>query len=103
MEGTKVFLEGKWSGKGLVVDKNFAYEEELTFNVVQTAPVILIAMQSFTWNAETKQKLHSETGFFKVLPVDSKDGGKEVEANMCHAFSLTEFEYGHFDNDKHIL
>ena len=40
--------------------------------------------------------MHSENGFFKILPMDAEKGGKKLEANFCHPFSVNEFEMGAF-------
>ena len=93
--GLKLFFQGKWRGKGLVLEKGLTYQEELTFIVLRTEPAIVVNAQQFTKHAETGAPLHAENGFIKILP--GAEGERKVEANYSHPFGLNEFEYGTFD------
>lgn len=97
----KVFFEGKWRGKGLVLEKGLAYAEELTFIVLRTEPAIVVNAQQFTKHAESGAPLHAENGFVKILPVG--DPEKKVEATFSHPFGLNEFAYGTFNGERLVL
>jgi hypothetical protein len=43
--------------------------------------------------------LHSENGFIKILPTKD-DGVRPVEMMLSHPFSLNEFEYGAYSDNK---
>jgi len=97
----KVFFEGKWRGKGLVIEKGLTYTEELTFTVLRTEPAIVVNAQQFTKHAETGAPLHAENGFVKILPVG--DAERKVEANFSHPFGLNEFSYGTYNGERLLL
>ena len=100
MEKNILFFVGKWKGKGLVLGKNLWYYEETTFNHFKSGPVNVIALQSLTWEFETRAPLHGESGFIKVLPKKEGDDFHTVESNYAHPFSLNEFEYGTLQDNK---
>jgi hypothetical protein len=43
--------------------------------------------------------LHAENGFIKILPTKD-DGVRPVEMMLSHPFSLNEFEYGTYSDNK---
>ena len=95
VEKKAVFFQGKWRGKGVVIEKGLGYNEELTFTVLRTEPAIVVNAQSFTKHAETGAPLHAENGFVKILPAGGEaTEERKVEASYSHPFGLNEFEYG---------
>lgn len=82
------FLLGTWCGRGrgrYPTIPDFTYAEEAVFS--HTGRPFLVYSQR-TWNPETKQPMHSESGFIRVL----KEG--TVEAVISHAFGVAELAEG---------
>jgi len=44
--------------------------------------------------------LHAENGFVKILPAKEGMQVRPVEMMLSHPFSLNEFEYGTYTNEK---
>ena len=94
MESETFFMEGVWLGSGKV-DGKVDYEEEIT--VKKLKPGVYYYFQR-TWNKELGG-LHSEAGYIRVFPNDSKDSGK-VEFVLSHPFGVAEIEEGTYDKDS---
>ena len=93
------FFLGAWKGKGVVLGKNIEYLEQTTFKLLRSEPAIVINCQQFTKHKETGAPLHAENGFIKILPTKD-DGVRPVEMMLSHPFSLNEFEYGTYSDNK---
>lgn len=47
--------------------------------------------------------MHAENGFLKILPPKDGASGRPVELMLSHPFSLNEFEYGNYTQDRLLV